>query len=379
MARKKVRVEMRKNRNDRPRDREWTKKFGEHGFVEEGAIQSERVRAKGEQSRKRTVTQEGDAPAGAEDARPGRVLSVHRDACVVQDEQGHEVRCAIRWLLRSLSSHERSVVVAGDRVMFQLAPGVDLDGPRVDGAVEGVITRVEPRHGVLTRASRGREHVLVANVDQVVFVVSLVEPALKVHLIDRFLASAQRGGIQAVLCLNKADRARLEDYQGMIGTYSQLGVPTLLTSAVTGLGVGQLRELLRGRQTVFSGQSGVGKSSLLNAAEPGLALKVREVSETTEKGRHTTTSASLIRLEMGGWVVDTPGVRQFQLFDVPPGEVEGLFPELAPFVPHCAFRDCTHTEEEGCAVKRAVTRRLISALRYTSYVGLLRDARESRR
>jgi ribosome biogenesis GTPase len=383
MAKKKVRVELRKNRNDRPRDREWTKGYQEHGFEEEGAAQAERVRAKGEHSRKRTVTVEGEGdqvPAGsASAALPGRVLRVHRDVCVVQDEQGREIRCAVRWLLRSLTTHERAIVTTGDRVWFEPAPGVDLDARKEDVATEGVIVRVEPRHGELTRASRGREHVLVANVDQVVFVVSLVEPALKVHLIDRFLASAQRGDIRPLLCLNKADRVNLEDYQGMIGAYNQLGVPTLLTSAITGIGIDELRARLVGRQSVFTGQSGVGKSSLLNAIEPELALKVREVSEVNNKGRHTTTSASLIRLSFGGWVVDTPGVRQFQLFDVLPEEVEGYFPEFRPYVRLCGFRNCTHTEEERCGVKRAVHRREISALRYTSYVGLYRDMMDGKR
>jgi ribosome biogenesis GTPase len=123
----------------------------------------------------------------------------------------------------------------------------------------------------------------------------------------------------------------------------------------------------------------VGKSSLLNAIEPELGLRVREVSEVNSKGRHTTTHADLIRLHFGGWVVDTPGVRQFSLWSVAPGEVEGYFPEFRPLVPLCGFRDCTHTHEDRCAVKRAVHRREISALRYTSYVGLYREMSDPRR
>jgi ribosome biogenesis GTPase len=152
--------------------------------------------------------------------------------------------------------------------------------------------------------------------------------------------------------------------------YSQLGIPVLFTSAATGLGVGRLREILRGRQTVFSGQSGVGKSSLLNAIQPELGLRVREVSDATQKGRHTTTTAELIKFDFGGWVVDTPGIRQFSLWDLLPEEIEGFFPEFRPFVTLCAFPDCTHTHEERCAVKRAVYRRQVSASRYTSYLGL---------
>ena len=237
-----------------------------------------------------------------------------------------------------------------------------------------MIERVEPRHGVLTRASRRREHVLVANVDQAAIVVSLVEPELKPHLIDRYLALAQQGGLKPLVLLNKADRVDSADFQPLIGAYAQLGFTAMLTSATTGLGVDRLRQELRGRATVFSGQSGVGKSSLLNAVEPGLGLAVKSVSESTSKGRHTTTYAQLIKLASGGWVVDTPGVRQLSLWDVRPEEVEGFFIEFRPFVPLCDFPDCTHTHETGCAVKNAVDRRMISERRYRSYLGMFRGS-----
>ena len=240
---------------------------------------------------------------------------------------------------------------------------------------EGVIERVEPRRGVLSRASRRREQVLVANVDQLVIVMSLVAPDLKPHLIDRYIAAAQHGDLAPVVCLNKADLADPVLLQPLIGAYSQLGIPTVLTSAATGSGVNRLRELLRGRATVFSGQSGVGKSSLLNALQPGLALRVKSVSEANQKGRHATTAAELIRLDFGGWVVDTPGVRQLQLYDLRQGEVEGYFREFRPYVALCRFPDCTHTHEAGCAVRGAVARREISDRRYLSYVGLFRAAR----
>lgn len=379
---KKVRVDLRKNRNTLPRDRNWTKGYQAHGFEEEATAGQERVRAKGELSRRRTIIQQDvSAPAGNESAempsvdegacRPGRVLRVYRDVCAVEAEDGSEYRCAVRWLLRSLSTHERNIVTTGDRVWFRRVEQVSGD---TEGAPDGVIERVEPRHGILTRASRGREHVLVANVDQVVFVLSLVEPVLKPHLIDRFLASALKGGIRPLLCLNKADLIDPVDYQPLVGFYNQLGVPTLLTSASDGSGIATLRRWLHHCETVFTGQSGVGKSSLLNAVQPELGLRVREVSEGTQKGRHTTTTAELIRLDHGGWVVDTPGVRQFQLYDTAAEEVEGYLSEFRPFVTLCAFPDCTHTHEERCAVKRAVYRRQISALRYTSYVGMFRGA-----
>jgi ribosome biogenesis GTPase len=381
---KKVRVDLRKNRSKPPRDRQWTRGFQEHGFADEATRADERVRAKGDLSRRRTIIQD----EGADDAAvempavdesvslPGRVLRVYKLFCEVETKDGRQYRCAVRRLLRTLASDERFVVTAGDRVWFRVAGETETrqreteEGEERAPSLDGLIERVEPRHGVLTRASRGREHVIVANVDQVVFVVSLVEPELKPHLIDRYLASAVKGDVRPLLCLNKCDLIEPARYQSLVGRYSQLGVPALLTSAASGAGLDRLRALLTGRETVFTGQSGVGKSSLLNAVQPGLGLRVREVSDVNQKGKHTTTTAELIRLGFGGWVVDTPGVRQFSLWDTLPEEVEGFFAELRPFVPLCAFPDCTHTHEERCAVKRAVRRRQIDAGRYHSYLGL---------
>jgi ribosome biogenesis GTPase / thiamine phosphate phosphatase len=367
---KKIRVDFRKNRSKPPRQQGWTRGFQEHGYAEDATLNQERVRAKGELSRKRTIIQ-GDSsdsqesvemPAvGDSDCLPGRVLRVHGLHSHVQTEDGRQCRCAVRRLLKTLATEERSIVATGDRVWIRLPQGKD---------DEGFIERVEPRHGVLTRSSRKREHVIVANVDQVVIVVSLVEPELKPHLIDRYLASAEQGGIAPIVCLNKADLVEAAIYQPLVGLYAQLGVPVLLTSAVTGIGISRLRRLLKGRQTVFAGQSGVGKSSLLNALQPDLGLRVREVSDVNQKGKHTTTTAELIELDFGGWVVDTPGIRQFELWDILPEEVEGFFLEFRPLVSLCGYADCTHTHEDRCAVKDAVLRRLVSTSRYASYLGM---------
>jgi ribosome biogenesis GTPase len=375
MAKKKKRVELRKNRSKPPRDKGWTRGFAEHGFAEDAPLNQERVRAKGDLSRKRTIIEadvetDGDRVMPAVDAAclPGRVLRVHGLDNVVRTDDGREYRCKVRRLLKTLATDERNVVTTGDRVWVR---------PSLND--EGFIEGVEPRHGILTRASRGREHVIVANVDQVVIVVALKEPELKPHLIDRYLASAEQGGIRPVVCLNKADLVEPAQCQPLIGFYSQLGVPALLTSAETGMGLDRLRRLLYGRQTVFSGQSGVGKSSLLNAIQPGLGLLVRTVSETNQKGRHTTTTAQLLELHFGGWVVDTPGIRQFELWDIRPEEVEGFFAEFRPYVPLCGYPDCTHTHEDRCAVKEAVARRQISERRYVSYLGMFEGRAEDLR
>jgi ribosome biogenesis GTPase len=415
-GKKKVRVDLRKNRAKPPRGNDLTRAFQEDAAAAGDAASGERVRAKGDLSRKRTVTVDDAAdamPAADAACVRGRVVRVHGLASVVEADDGRVFRCAVRRLLKSLSTDERSVVTTGDVVWIRPvafgqpsvavgevsgdasgeevlpsggegeSPAAGL-GPEASQTTtgnppitpEGMIERVEPRRGVLTRASRRREHVLVANVDQLAIVISLVQPDLKPHLIDRYLAAAQKGGLAPILLLNKADLTDPAALQPLVGFYAQLGVSVILTSASTGLGVGRLRELLRDRATVFSGQSGVGKSSLLNAVQPGLALKVKSVSETTEKGRHTTTYSQLIRLDAGGWVVDTPGVRQLALWDTIPEEVEGYFPEFRPFVTLCAFPDCSHTHETGCAVKAAVARRQLSERRYYSYLGMFRGAAE---
>ena len=383
---KKVRVDLRKNRAKPPRQNNLTRGFQDHAFAEEATLGGERVRAKGDLSRRRTIMQHDGAggqttasnmPAvDAAISLPGRVLRVHGLWSVVEADDGRLFRCALRRLLKQIVTDSRSIVTTGDRVWFRPEvthgpPPVGLDGPEMP---EGLIERVEPRHGVLTRASRRREHVLVANVDQLVIVMSLVEPALKPHLIDRYIASAGQGGLTPIVCLNKADLVDADLLQPMIGSYSQLGITAFLTSAVTAQGLDQLRRRLPGRATVFSGQSGVGKSSLLNALQPGLGLRVREVSDVNQKGKHTTTNSQLIKLDVGGWVVDTPGLRQLQLWNTRPEEFEGYFPEFRPFVTLCQYPDCTHIHESGCGVKRALARRQISERRYTSYLGLFADS-----
>lgn len=396
---KKVRVELRRNRTKPPRENDLTRQFHADAEQTEDAQTGERVRTKGDISRHRTVVLDEAATTEmptlrGDECRPGRVLRVHGLYSYVEAEDGVVFRCAVRRLLKSLVTDERSIVTTGDRVWFRPASGdrrqeigdkkheTESTGTELSPSScllsppEGLIERVEPRHGVLTRASRRREHVLVANVDQLIIVISLVEPDLKVHLIDRYVASALKGGLKPILCLNKIDLADPVELQPLVGAFSQIGVPTVLTSARTGVGIPRLRELLRDRATVFSGQSGVGKSSLLNAVQPELGLRVKEVSEVTNKGRHTTTTAELIRLESGGWVVDTPGVRQLQLWDTRPEEVEGYFREFRPYVARCAFPDCTHTHEANCAVKAALARRLLSERRYHSYLGLFNGMAE---
>jgi ribosome biogenesis GTPase len=204
----------------------------------------------------------------------------------------------------------------------------------------------------------------------VLIVSAFGEPGLKLNLIDRYLVSAEMGGVRPVIVLNKADLVDLSTQQWVIGLYVQLGYETIVTSVRNGRGLDRLRTLLRTGVTAVTGQSGVGKSSLLNAIQPDLKLKVREVSEWTSKGKHTTSTAELIELGAGGFVVDTPGLRQFELWGAVPGELASHFVEMRPFLPFCRYPDCSHSHETDCAVKEAVNQGHIHVGRYESYLKL---------
>jgi len=366
---KKIRAAFRKNRNVRTRPSDLTRRFAADDDKTLDAVGQERISGKGELTRKRTVVGEaGDTEAGGLSVQPavdeavchrGRVLSVHGLTSTVQTDDGALHQCATRRLLKTLSTDQRHVVVAGDWVSF-----------RVDPSGDGIIERVEPRRGVLARTSRGRQHILVANVDQILIIASAAEPRIKPHLIDRFLITAEQNRIQPVLCINKVDLVDRADLQPLVGVYSRMGYRVLLVSAASGFGVERLRGVIRGRASVVVGQSGVGKSSLLNAIQPRLNLRVAAVSAESQKGRHTTTTSELIPLTTGSYVIDTPGIRQFQLWDIVPEEIGGWMRDLRPYVSRCKFPNCTHTHESGCAVKDAVADGRLDTRRYESYCQL---------
>jgi ribosome biogenesis GTPase / thiamine phosphate phosphatase len=363
---RKVRTDFRKNRQVRARGKNYNSELaGSDSPVD--APHGERVSGKGHISRKRTISgaEIVDDGTGAHVyldvdrsvCRLGRVLRVQGLVSIVRDESGASFSCATRRILKTLATDQRHVVAAGDIVWF-----------RPEGSDEGIIESVEPRRGIVSRTSRGRQHVLVANVDQLVIVTSAAEPRIKPNLIDRLLVTAEKAGVRPIICINKIDLIDPADLMPLVGVYAQLGYEVLFISAMAGIGIERLRARLSGRESVVTGQSGVGKSSLLNAVEPGLHLRVQTVSEESQKGRHTTTTAELIPLSFGGYVVDTPGIRQFQLWDVIPEEVAGYFRELRPYVSGCRFPDCTHTHENACAVKDAVAEGWIDTRRYESYV-----------
>lgn len=258
---------------------------------------------------------------------------------------------------------EKKALAVGDEVEFE---PLDEEG-------EGVIERIHDRVSKLSRAfpqSPQREHVIVANVDQMVIVASMVQPPIRLGLIDRYLIAASIEKLRPVICLNKADLSSESDVAAVVDVYEKIGYAPLSTSARTGAGMEALHERLAGRRSVIVGQSGVGKSSLLNAVEPGLALKTGRVA-ATRKGSHTTTWVSLLRLRDGGYVVDTPGIREFSIWDLHPLDVAMFFEDIWQRSADCHMSDCTHSHEPDCAVKDAVASGEIDAVRYESYCRLL--------
>lgn len=365
---RKIRVAFSKNRKRRSRAQALTREVLRDLEQIEDVQTTERLSGKGALSRRRTIIA-SEAPDTGEPLLAvdeaaclrGRVLyAIGANRCRVRSEDGNELDCTVRRLVRTLARSARNAVVPGDHVLVRPVPG---------GA--GVIERVEPRHGVLSRTADYKEHIIAANVDQAVIVVSATSPPLKVGVIDRFIVSAERGGIRPVVCINKVDLVDAAALQPIAGVYARLGYDVVLVSALRETGISRLRALLRGRQSVVSGQSGVGKTSLLNAIEPGLNRRTAGVSGDSGKGRHTTRVAEMLPLSAGGWVIDTPGIRQLELWDVVPGEVEGYFREFRPFVARCRFPDCSHLHEAGCAVRAAVDDDYIAEMRYASYVRIV--------
>ena len=371
-AKNKLRVDFRKNRSGVARQNDITRAVQSDGVDVDNLDRSQRVSGKGDQTRKRTIV--GAHAVGDEIiidvdeslCRRGRVLAaIGSTQCTVQAdadqlEAGRRYECTVRRVVRTVSREARNAVVTGDHVLFQ-----PIDEER------GVIERVEPRHGVLARGHQYKQHILVANISQVAIIASANDPPLKPALIDRFLVSAAKGEVTPLIIINKCDLIDLADLQPLVGMYARMGYAVITTSVANGLGMAQLRRQMMGHQTVFTGQSGVGKSSLLNALQPGMGLRVGEISQVNQKGRHTTRYSELLELDSGGWVIDTPGIRQLELWDVQPVEVEGYFVEFRPFVPRCKFPDCLHVHEEGCAVRLALKHDLISPTRYESYLRMI--------
>jgi len=295
---------------------------------------------------------------------------------------GRVVRCLLRGRLKNVKKgHRRQAatpVAAGDRVKIALLePG------------RGVIEEILPRESDLSRMAAGNvplRQTLVANVDQAVIVFAAAEPRADLFLLDRFLVQVMAGGMEPLVCINKTDLVdgeppRLEaggQVHARFAVYRKCGFRVLFASAERGDGVPELKEALTDRRSVLCGPSGVGKSSLLNAIAPGLNLRVGDMGDVTHKGRHTTTSITLLEMPFGGWVADTAGLRQMGFWEVSAEQVSAAFPDIAPYIGRCRFSNCSHGGEGGCAIREAVQAGEVEGRRVRSWSQITSGQRKER-
>ena len=288
---------------------------------------------------------------------------------VVRTDDGEQVNCKIKGNLRLRGFRCTNPVAVGDVVRLE---------PKPDGTA--MITSIDERRNyILRRASNlSKEFQIIAsNLDQAVLVVSLANPVTNTTFIDRFLATAMAYRVPSLLVVNKVDLLTADDDRMLLDAvrrlYESIGYTVLATSTVTGEGVDALRLSLQGKMSLFSGNSGVGKSSLINCLVPGAGLRVGDVSAVHHTGMHTTTFSEMLDLAGGGAIIDTPGVKGFGTIDFERAEVAHYFPEIFEVGKECRFNNCTHTHEPGCAVLRAVEQCLISQSRYASYLSIITD------
>ena len=283
----------------------------------------------------------------------------------------------LRGKVRLERSGATNPVAVGDRVRYETDGPADIEHP-------AVITEILPRDNYIIRRSTNlsrQSHVIAANLDQAVIVVSLLFPEIKLPFLDRILVTCEVYKVPVLIALNKVDLYREELPEMVAGfrrIYEGAGYPVLEVSARTGEGVDALRERCQGRINLFSGESGAGKSSLIKALDPALDPKIGKISAAHLQGKHTTSLYEMYRLDSGGFVIDTPGLRGFGLVDLEKEEISKYFPEMLREMDNCRFVPCTHTHEPGCAVKAAVDAGRISPERYNSYLGMLEEDQKFR-
>nr|WP_068888215.1 ribosome small subunit-dependent GTPase A [Pedobacter panaciterrae] len=284
----------------------------------------------------------------------------------VHAENGVDYDCRIKGKFRIQGIQTTNPIAVGDQVEFELEPNSD----------NGVIYKLHDRKNYIIRKSINlskQAQIIAANMDQAFLVVTLASPRTSLGFIDRFLATAEAYSIPAVLIFNKLDLfnedglAILAEYAAI---YEKIGYPCYTVSAIEGTNIPQIESLLKDKTTLFSGHSGVGKSSLINALLPGRSIKTGEISEASDKGQHTTTFAEMHTLPFGGYLIDTPGIRELGIFDIRPEELGHYFREMRDLMHECKFNNCRHVNEPGCAVIKAVESGEIELSRYESYLSI---------
>lgn len=290
----------------------------------------------------------------------GWVVRMQSGFITVKTAAAGEVVCRLRGKLKQ-RRFAGDIIAVGDQVEITILP---------NGS--GMVEKIFPRAHELARMAptpRGEyRQILLSNPDQVMIVFSCAQPDPHLRMLDRFLVICEKQHIPAIIVANKVDLVGMEAAEKLFGPYARIGYPLLYTSVALSFGLDELYRVLVGKISGLAGPSGVGKSSLLNAIQPGLGLAVREISQATSKGRHTTVVREMLPLRDGGFVADLPGLKSLALWDTEPEELDGYFPELRDLVAECQFNDCTHRSEPGCAVRQAVAAEKILASRYKSYL-----------
>ncbi len=299
----------------------------------------------------------------------------------VELENHSTYMCELRGRLKE-EAKSSDIAAIGDRAIISLR--------REEGAdvLMGVIESLAPRKSVLSRALRTtgqrgagkaeREQVVIANADRALFVFSAAQPAPNLKMLDRLLVAGEKSGIaELMIVLNKVDLAYPQEIEETFNAYEPMGYPVIRSSAMRGDGIETLREVLQDGISVFTGPSGVGKTSLLNCIQPGLGRQVKEVGRQSEEGVHTTRDSALVRLESGAYLADTPGIRSITVWDIEPDELDAYYVDIEPYVLDCKFSNCTHTDEPDCAVRRAVDRGDVLSRRYKNYLDLREELRDT--
>jgi ribosome biogenesis GTPase len=306
--------------------------------------------------------------AGMEKVK-GTVLKSTGNEYTVRTADGSQVMCKLRGQFRLRGIKSTNPIAVGDHVLFLPDSGQGY----------GSITEIEPRKNFISRKSINLSkitHVLAANIDRLFLIVCPCRPRTPIGFIDRFLTAAEAFRIDSTLVFNKTDlydETNRQEAARLQEIYRKIGYRCLSVSAVTGEGLEELKNCMKGKVSLMGGQSGVGKSTLINAISPGLQLKTSPISDSYEKGKHTTTFAEMFPLAFGGDIIDTPGIKEFGLIQYEKEEVGHYFPEMLALLDQCRFSNCTHTHEPGCAVKEAVERGDIAPSRYRNYISIIEN------
>jgi ribosome biogenesis GTPase len=284
---------------------------------------------------------------------------------LAENKQVYE--CRLKGTFRLKGQKNTNPITVGDHVEIEIEANTQ----------NAVISKLEERKNYIIRKATNlskQTHIIASNIDQAILVVTLAYPRTSTGFIDRFLVTAEAYSIPVIIVFNKADMyegAALEVVNELAAVYQKAGYKTVLTSAIKNKGIDELKLLMNDKVSLISGHSGVGKSTLINALEPSLNLKVSEISETHEKGMHTTTFAEMFPLSFGGFIIDTPGIKEFGMVDIKPEELGHFFPEIRELMHHCKYNNCLHQNEPGCAVRNAVEENLLDEERYINYLNIL--------